>query len=72
MDSAWFSKYETPSGAAAPGNLIEMQIPSPSWNLLNQSDTLGWAQWLCFNKSSGDSGLSRELPLLIEARDLAA
>lgn len=37
-------------GTAAPGNLIEMQIFSPSWDLLNQ--TLWGGLSGCFNKPS--------------------
>lgn len=60
------------SGAAGPENLIEMQILNSSWDLLSQPDALCWPSGCVLTRAPGDSGLSKELPLLIQAPDLAA
>lgn len=47
------------SGAAGPGNLIEMQILNSSWDLLSQPDALCWPSGCVLTRAPGDSGLSR-------------
>lgn len=53
MDSKWFSKCDTPIRSSSTWEFYRNANPQSFLEPTgNQPDTPGWAQWLCFNKSS--------------------